>query len=185
MTAGIDSMFLHNPRTDSNAPPAGQLDLFVPRPRVRPTPTIAPPAARPLAPASSRPPLQIFASAQGGIEGAMILSPDPIAWIPRDARLDGVAEAYGCFVSGDSMEPAYEPGNLVLVNPAAPVGPGDDCVFLREAPDGTRYALIKRLVSFSRKSWTVRQHNPARTYTLWRSEWRTAHLVIGKFGRAT
>ena len=79
-------------------------------------------------------PMQVFSSAQGGTEGAMVLSSEPVAWIPRDARLEGVAEAYGCFVTGDSMEPAYERGNLLLVNPTAAVGPGDDCLFLRETP---------------------------------------------------
>jgi hypothetical protein len=41
---------------------------------------------------------------------------------PRDNRLKGITEAYGCFVSGDSMEPAYERGNLLLVNPTARSG---------------------------------------------------------------
>src|SRR5262245_23163469 len=67
--------------------------------------------------AGGRPPLQVFASAQGGTEGAMLLSNEPVSWIPRDPRLEGIQEAYGCFVSGDSMEPAYERGNLLLVNP--------------------------------------------------------------------
>jgi len=133
----------------------------------------------------SRPPLQIFSSAQGGAEGAMILSSEPVAWIPRDTRLDGIAEAYGCFVSGDSMEPAYERGNLLLVNPSASVSPGDDCLFLREASDGTRYALIKRLVKHNAQGWTVKQYNPPRTYTLPRKEWQKAHLVIGKYNRSS
>src|SRR5206468_3436341 len=76
--------------------------------------------------ASGRPPLQVFASAQGGNEGAMLLSNEPVSWIPRDPRLEGIQDAYGCFVSGDSMEPAYERGNLLLVNPSADVSPGDD-----------------------------------------------------------
>ena len=80
----------------------------------------------------------------------MLLSNEPVSWIPRDPRLEGMREAYGCFVSGDSMEPAYERGNLLLVNPSADVSPGDDCVFLRETADGTRYALIKRLVGATR-----------------------------------
>jgi len=58
-------------------------------------------------------------------EGAMLLSNEPVSWIPRDPRLEGIQEAYGCFVSGDSMEPAYERGNLLLVNPSAEVSPGD------------------------------------------------------------
>lgn len=132
-----------------------------------------------------RPPLPVHSSAQGGREGAMVLSSDPVAWVPREARLDGVREAYGCFVSGDSMEPAYERGNLLLVNPAATVAPGDDCLFVREADDGTRYVLVKRLVRVNEQSWTVRQYNPPRTYTLSRKEWQQAHLVIGKYNQAS
>lgn len=128
-------------------------------------------------------PLQVFASAQGGDEGAMILSSEPIAWIPRDARLEGIRDAYGCFVSGDSMEPAYERGNLLLVNPTAAISPGEDCLFLRETNDGTRYALVKRLVRRNANGWTVKQYNPARTYSLPRKEWQKAHLVIGKYNR--
>jgi len=131
-----------------------------------------------------RPPLQVFASAQGGSEGATVLSNEPVAWIPRDARLEGVRDAYGCFVSGDSMEPAYERGNLLLVNPSANVAPGDDVVFLREEKDGTRHVLIKRLVRVNEQSWTVKQYNPPRTYTLSRKEWSKAHLVIGRYNRA-
>src|SRR5258708_35347638 len=73
-------------------------------------------AGRPEMPVTgSRPPLQVFSSAQGGTEGAMILSSEPVAWIPRDTRLEGIAEAYGCFGSGDSLEPAHARGNLLLV----------------------------------------------------------------------
>ena len=130
-------------------------------------------------------PLQVFASAEGGEEGAMILSHDPVAWIPRDTRLEGIREAYGCFVSGDSMDPAYERGNLLLINPTATVNPGEDCVFLRETNDGTRYALVKRLVRRNANSWTVKQFNPDRTFSLPHKDWPKAHLVIGKYNRWT
>jgi phage repressor protein C with HTH and peptisase S24 domain len=130
-------------------------------------------------------PLQVFASAQGGAEGAMILSNEPVAWIPRDTRLEGIREAYGCFVAGDSMEPAYERGNLLLVNPTAEPNPGDDCLFLREEPDGTRLALVKRLTRRNANAWSVRQFNPPRTLSLAHKEWQKAHVVIGKYNRWT
>lgn len=136
-------------------------------------------------PSGPRQQLQVFGSAQGGSEGAMILSNEPVSWIPRDPRLEGVQDAYGCFVSGDSMEPAYERGNLLLVNPSAGVSPGDDVVFVREDKDGQRYVLIKRLVKVNQQSWTVKQYNPARTFALSRKEWSKAHLVIGKYNRAS
>ena len=53
------------------------------------------------APSGPRQQLQVFASAQGGSEGAMTLSNEPVSWLPRDARLEGVPDAYGCFVSGE------------------------------------------------------------------------------------
>jgi phage repressor protein C with HTH and peptisase S24 domain len=121
--------------------------------------------------ASGRPPLQVFASAQGGSEGAMLLSNEPVSWIPRDPRLEGLQDAYGCFVSGDSMEPAYERGNLLLVNPSADVSPGDDCVFLRETADGQRYVLIKRLVRRNEGSTIRPRPTPCRAANGRRRTW--------------
>ncbi len=136
------------------------------------------------APTGPRQQLQVFASAQGGSEGAMVLSNEPVSWLPRDPRLEGVPEAYGCFVSGESMEPAYERGNIMLVNPSAQPEPGDDVVFMREEKDGQRYVLVKRLVKVNAHNWTVKQYNPPKTFTLSRNESAKAHVVIGKYNKA-
>ena len=137
----------------------------------------------PVAMRANLPDLAVYASAAGGPEGAWVLSPDAIAWIHRDQRLVGVREAFACYVVGESMFPAYEQGNLLLVNPAVPPNAGDDCLLVQEAPDGARYALIKRLVRFNSTSWTVKQWNPDKTFTLPRKQWQRALLVIGKYNR--
>lgn len=141
----------------------------------------APPV--PGAPRLERPDLAVYASAAGGPEGAWVLSSDAIAWIHRDQRLVGVRDAFACYVVGESMFPAYEHGNLLLVNPAVPPNAGDDCLFVQEAADGARYALIKRLVRFNSTSWTVKQWNPDKTFSLPRRDWQQALLVIGKYNR--
>lgn len=146
-----------------------------------PTPPL--PALPPVVAAAGRPDLAVYASAAGGPEGAWVLSGDAIAWIHRDQRLVGVRDAFACYVVGESMFPAYEQGNLLLVNPAVPPNAGDDCLFIQEADDGARYALIKRLVRFNSTSWTVKQWNPDKTFTLSRREWQRAMLVIGKYNR--
>lgn len=130
-----------------------------------------------------RPDLAVRASAPAGVDGAWLLSNDAIAWMPRDHRLVGVRDAFSCYVVGESMVPAYEPGNLLLVNPAVPPGPGDDCLFVQEAPDGARLAMIRRLVRYNSNAWTVKQWNPDKTLTLGRREWQRALLVIGKYNR--
>jgi transcriptional regulator with XRE-family HTH domain len=137
----------------------------------------------PMALSAGRPDLAVYASAAGGPEGAWVLSGDAIAWIHRDQRLVGVRDAFACYVVGESMFPAYEHGNLLLVNPAVPPNAGDDCLLIQEASDGSRYALIKRLVRFNSMSWTVKQWNPDKTFSLPRKEWQRALLVIGKYNR--
>jgi transcriptional regulator with XRE-family HTH domain len=132
---------------------------------------------------AGRPDLAVYASAAGGPEGAWVLSGDAIAWIHRDQRLVGVRDAFACYVVGESMFPAYEHGNLLLVNPAVPPNAGDDCLLIQEASDGARYALIKRLVRFNSTSWTVKQWNPDKTFSLPRKDWQRALLVIGKYNR--
>jgi len=143
----------------------------------------SPSAAPPMALRGDRPDLAVYASAAGGPEGAWVLAGDAIAWIHRDQRLQGVRDAFACYVVGESMFPAYEQGNLLLVNPAVPPNGGDDCLLIQEAPDGARYALIKRLVRFNSTSWTVKQWNPDKTFSLPRKDWQRALLVIGKYNR--
>jgi len=56
---------------------------------------------------------------------------------------------------------------------------------MREDKGGTRYVLIKRLVRRNQSSRTVSRYNPPKTFTLSRKERRKAHLVIGKYNRAS
>jgi transcriptional regulator with XRE-family HTH domain len=142
-----------------------------------------PPSVAAFPGAFERPDLAVYASAAGGPEGAWVLSGDAIAWVHRDQRLVGVRDAFACYVVGESMFPAYEQGNLLLVNPAVPPAAGDDCLFVQEAADGARFALVKRLVRFNATSWTVRQWNPDKTFALPRRDWQRALLVIGKYNR--
>jgi phage repressor protein C with HTH and peptisase S24 domain len=146
-------------------------------------PPSSPAALPPSMARADRPDLAVYASAAGGPEGAWVLSGDAIAWVHRDQRLVGVRDAFACYVVGESMFPAYEQGNLLLVNPAVPPNAGDDCLLIQEAADGARYALIKRLVRFNSTSWTVKQWNPDKTFSLPRKEWQRALLVIGKYNR--
>ena len=92
-----------------------------------------PPPGPPMSIRGDRPDLAVYASAAGGPEGAWVLSGEAIAWIQRDQKLQGVRDAFACYVVGESMFPAYEQGNLLLVNPAVPPNAGDDCLLIQEA----------------------------------------------------
>ena len=122
--------------------------------------------------------LPVYSAAEGG-DGVMILDSDPIEYVERPIELADVKGAYAVYVVNDSMFPAYEPGDKVHVHPGKPIAPGKDVLFMREEKDGTRHALIKRLVRVSEKSWKVRQFNPDSTFELSRRIWQRAYRIVG------
>jgi SOS-response transcriptional repressor LexA len=126
--------------------------------------------------------LPVYASAEGG-GGAIIITSEPIDYVRRPAPLLSVRDSYACYVIGDSMSPAYEQGDLLLIHPGRPVRPGDDCVFVRDSGDGSQHALVKRLLRIAPEKWRVRQFNPAKDFDLDRGQWQKAQLIVGKYAR--
>jgi SOS-response transcriptional repressor LexA len=126
--------------------------------------------------------LPVYASAEGG-GGAIIITNEPIDYVRRPEPLLLVRDSYGCYVIGDSMSPAYEQGDLLLIHPTRPVRPGDDCVFVRDPGDGSQHALVKRLLRITPEKWRIRQFNPAKDFDLDRGQWQKAQLIVGKYVR--
>lgn len=126
--------------------------------------------------------LPVYASAEGG-GGAIIITNEPIDFVRRSEPLISVRDGYGCYVIGDSMSPAYEQGDLLLVHPGRPVRQGDDCIFVRDQGDGSQHALVKRLLRISPEKWRVRQFNPPKDFDLDRGQWQKAQLIVGKYAR--
>src|SRR6185437_13713465 len=93
-----------------------------------------------------RPDIPVWASAEAGADGAMVLINDPIDWIRRSERMQGVQKPFAFYVIGSSMSPAIEHGDQVVVNPSLLPAVGKDHVFLQTQEDGTILALVKRLL---------------------------------------
>ncbi len=126
--------------------------------------------------------LPVYAAAEGG-EGAMIIGTEPVEWLRRPAPLAGVQDAFAFYVVGESMVPAYEQGDMVLIHPGRPPRREDDAVFIRPHEGGGMDALLKRLDGWSDSDWQVRQWNPARRFALPRALWQQAWQVVGKYHR--
>lgn len=127
--------------------------------------------------------MPVFASAEGG-NGALIVSTSEIDRVPRPYTLEGVREAYAILVTGESMVPAYEPGDYAWVNPRLPPMRETDCILYEiDGETGDARATIKRLISWTPKSWNLRQWNPRKDFQLDRSIWNKHHRVVGNFRR--
>lgn len=127
----------------------------------------------------------LYSSAEGGA-GQIILSTDPVDWVPRPAPVSHVPKAYALYIVGESMVPEFEPGDQALVNPNLPIVAGLTYIFYAEQ-EGEARATIKRLRRATGDTWHVRQWNPPdgmnADFTLSRGLWRVAHRVLGKYYR--
>lgn len=142
----------------------------------------APPRApvRRLDDGGGRPDVPVWASAEAGQDGAMVLVNDPIDYIRRSERMQGVKNPFAFYVIGTSMSPAIEHGDQVVVNPVVPVRAGGDCVFIHDDEGGTMLALVKRLLRHNADHWRVRQFNPPRDFDLPKKKWGRALAITEK-----
>lgn len=124
--------------------------------------------------------LPIYAAAEGG-PGALIITWDAVEYMPRPAPLSHVKGGYGIYVSGESMAPRFEPGNIALVNPNMPPRANNDVVLFKNDGNGKTEAMIKRLVRATQTEWHVRQFNPEMSFSLLKSEWKQCQVVIGLY----
>ena len=124
-------------------------------PRVEPARRGRPPTL--VAPAGPRPePIPIRSAARGGGDQEMFLEDGPIGYTPRPANLGGVRGAYAIYMVGDSMEPRYEQGWLLHVNPFKPPTRGRDVVVFKTG----QAVLIKQFVRWDADTLVLRQLNP-------------------------
>jgi transcriptional regulator with XRE-family HTH domain len=138
-------------------------------------PSATPPNAPPNPVAADIP---VWASvAAGDGDGEMILTSEPIDFIRRSERTANVRDPFAFHVVGESMLERLAQGDQVVINPAMPLLPMTDCVFIHQAEDGMMYGLVKRLLRASGDTWKVRQLNPPRDYELSRKKWTKAYRV--------
>jgi phage repressor protein C with HTH and peptisase S24 domain len=128
---------------------------------------------------------RVEGTAEGG-SGFIIVTSDAVDWLPRPPPIAHVRRAYGLYITGESMVPEFEPGDIALVNPHLPVVPDTTCIFYG-AQEGEVLATIKRLRRKTGDSWYLRQWNPPEgmkaDFTLSRQEWPVCHRVVGKYSR--
>ena len=116
--------------------------------------------------------IPILSAGRGGIDQQMFME---IGHTPRPANLASVREAYAIYMVGDSMEPRYEQGWLLHINPFKPPVRGRDVV-VRKRGDAV---LIKQFVGWEGDALVLRQLNPPETLRIPRSEVIECHLVVG------
>ncbi len=120
-------------------------------------------------------PIPIRSGARGGGDQEMFLEDGPIGYTPRPANLVGVRGAYAIYMVGDSMEPRYEQGWLLHVNPFKPPTRGRDVVVYKQG----QAVLIKQFVRWDGDALVLHQLNPPEDLRIPRDGVLECHLVVG------
>lgn len=120
-------------------------------------------------------PIPIRSAGRGGGEQQMFLEDGPIGYTQRPSNLVGVRGAYAIYMVGDSMEPRYQQGWLLHVNPFKPPTRGRDVVVYK----GDKAVLIKQFLRWEGDALVLRQLNPEQELRIPRAEVAECHLVVG------
>jgi len=132
----------------SARPPEDGISVTVPEPdtygeplEIRPADVEVPAAA------SLRRDVPVYGTAVGGDDAEFLWNGETIDYVRRPPGLVGVKEAFAIYVSGSSMSPRYEEGELVYIHPKRPARPGDDVVIELHGKDGQAgKCFLKRFI---------------------------------------
>lgn len=122
-----------------------------------------------------------FADGKVAVEQIDLNTGEVVDRFRRPPNLLHRRDIYGLYVAGDSMDPAYESGQGILVDPKKPARSRDYVVvYLRDREDGDGAAgvLLKRLVRRSASFIELQQYNPPATFKLDARLYREVHRIM-------
>lgn len=119
--------------------------------------------------------LPVLGRAQGGDDGNIVMEDGAIDWTARPTALDGIDDAFAVFVTGDSMVPKYQAGDLVYIHPHKT--PRKDRFVLIEMAG--HKGLIKQFEKWDGDTLVVKQFNPLKELRFSRTEVLKVMLIIG------
>jgi phage repressor protein C with HTH and peptisase S24 domain len=107
------------------------------------------------------PAIPLYGTAVGGVDGQFELNGNLLDRVKAPASLFGVRDAYAVRVAGDSMDPRYEDGETVYVNPKRRPTRNDYVVAqIRREENGPPEAFVKKFVRWNSEKLVLCQFNP-------------------------
>jgi phage repressor protein C with HTH and peptisase S24 domain len=107
--------------------------------------------------------IPVLGTGVAGGDGEFVLNGTVSEYVRRPPGLRTAANVFAVWITGDSMYPAFRNGDLAYVHPGRQPRVGDDVLIeLQPEPDGSKKALVKRLVKLDNEQLIVEQFNPAK-----------------------
>lgn len=106
--------------------------------------------------------IPVYGQAVGGVNGEFIMNGSVLFEVLAPPSLSQVSGAYAVQVSGDSMYPRYEDGEICFVDPKRRVKKGDYVIVqIKTEEEGPILAFVKKFVRHNAAELVLEQFNPA------------------------
>ena len=122
--------------------------------------------------------LPVFGQAVGGIDGDFPMNGTILFDVLCPPQLEDVKDAYAIMVSGDSMSPRYEDGELAFIDPTRRVKKGDYVVAqVIINSDDKPHAFVKKFLHHNAQELVLEQFNPLKQLIFPHSNVVSVHFI--------
>lgn len=122
--------------------------------------------------------LPVCGAARGGANALFVDQGQPLEHVFRPAQLTGVANAFAVYAVGDSMEPKFQAGDLLFINPNLP--PVRGCFVVVELGDHEAY--VKQFLRQSDHELWLKEFTPEpREFPVETARVKAIYRVVGSW----
>jgi len=122
--------------------------------------------------------LPVYGQAVGGIDGEFPMNGTMLFDVLCPPQLSEVSGAYAVIISGDSMYPRYEDGEIAFIDPTRRVKRGDYVVAQILMDEfSPPHAYVKKFVRHNEQELVLEQFNPARELRFNHKQVVSVHFV--------
>jgi len=122
--------------------------------------------------------LPVYGQAVGGINGEFPMNGTMLFDVLCPPQLSEVSEAYAVIVSGDSMSPRYEDGEIAFIDPTRRVKRGDYVVAQIMMDElSPPHAYVKKFIRHDAQELVLEQFNPAKELRFPHAQVVSVHFV--------
>jgi len=119
--------------------------------------------------------MPLYGRAAAG-NGAVTVSGGPVDYIEKPSYLSGIDDCYAVMIVGESMEPRFFPGEIVIVHPYRPVRTNDYCI-VQYTSDDEICAIAKRYIAQDKEGLKLLQHNPEKIINIAAADIISIHYI--------
>lgn len=122
--------------------------------------------------------IPVYGQAVGGIDGEFIMNGNILYEVMAPPIISHLSKAYAVSVSGDSMAPRYEDGEICFVDPKRRVRKGDYVIAqVRLTENGPLLAYVKRFCRHNAEELVLEQFNPPKELRFPSKSVATVHYI--------